>query len=62
MTTDPWLSPAEVTALHKISKATLSRLRARREGPPFRKIGKAIQYRQSDVNAWVEAQMVRTAS
>ena len=57
---DPWLSPADVTAIYKISKATLSVWRAQRKGPPFRKLGRAVHYRNSDVDAFIEAHIIHT--
>lgn len=60
--TDPWLTPREVTEFYKISKATLSEWRAKRVGPPFRQLGRAIHYRRSDVDAYIAARMVQTAS
>ncbi len=59
---DPWMSPREVTEHYKISKATLSEWRAKLVGPPFRQLGRAIHYRQSDVDAYIAARMVQTAS
>lgn len=58
---DPWLSPAEVTALYKISKATLSEWRAALVGPSFRKLGRAIHYRKSAVDAFMESKTIQTA-
>ena len=59
---DPWLTSSEVTAIYKISRATLSEWRAKRIGPAFRQLGRAIHYRQSDVEAFVESRIVKTAS
>jgi predicted DNA-binding transcriptional regulator AlpA len=62
LNSDPWLTPAEVTAEYKISKATLSEWRAKRIGPPFRQLGRAIHYRKSAVDAFIASKMVQTAS
>lgn len=38
------------------SPRTAQRLRARREGPPFIKIGRRVFYRREAVRAWLLAQ------
>lgn len=42
---------AEMLAL---SSGTLENWRVHGEGPPFIKIGRAVRYRLSDLDAWIE--------
>jgi excisionase family DNA binding protein len=44
-----WLTTQEVADLVGVSRATLDGLRARGEGPPYRKIGRAVRYRREDI-------------
>lgn len=50
------LSPKEVHALTGISIAQLEVWRARREGPPFFKIGRMVKYERSALLSWVAQQ------
>ena len=59
---DPWLTPREATEEYKISKATLSEMRAKRIGPAFRQIGRAIHYRKSVFDVWVDSCVIQTPS
>lgn len=47
---------AEVAAFLQIPLATLYRWRCRGEGPVGYRVGKHVRYRQSDLEAWLNAQ------
>ncbi len=51
----PLLDESEVAALLNISPKTLRRWRWAGKGPAFRKIGAAVRYELSDVEAFVKA-------
>lgn len=57
---NPWLTPRDITEQYLISKATLSEWRAKRVGPSFRQLGRAIHYRRSDMEDFIASKMVRT--
>lgn len=46
----------------RISKASLNRWRGTGEGPNFMKLGGAVRYRDSDINEWLEAQLIASTS
>jgi predicted DNA-binding transcriptional regulator AlpA len=48
------LSPADLAALIGVDERTLAVWRAQKRGPDFVKLGRAVFYRQTDVNAWIE--------
>lgn len=50
---DDFLSPAQVSELTGIAKSTLADWRAQDRGPEFVRMGKAIRYRRSDIDAWI---------
>lgn len=45
-----------------ISIRTLQAWRVRGNGPVFVKLGRAVRYRPSDLNAWVDARMAASTS
>lgn len=45
-----------------LSKAMLERLRVRGDGPAYLKLGGAVRYRQSDLDAWLESRVTRSTS
>jgi hypothetical protein len=59
---DPWLTPAEVTAQYRICKSVLAQWRAERRGPSFRQVGRSIHYRKSVMDAWSKAHEVQTVA
>ncbi len=62
---DGWLTKPEVATQLGISTDTLSRLEARREGPPSVKIGRKTLYRTEAVRQWLtdrEAAHLRAAA
>ena len=44
----------EVAALTSLSPSYLNKLRVAGNGPPFRKIGRAVLYDPGEVNAWLD--------
>ena len=58
---DPWLTSAEIEELYKIDVSTLCQWRAKLLGPPFRQLGRAIHYRKSDIEAFIEASVKQPA-
>ena len=48
------------SALRMIAaRQTMAQWRAAGQGPPYLKLGARVGYRGSDLNAWVERQLVR---
>lgn len=45
-----------------LAEQTLRKLRIVGGGPPFIKIGKAVRYRPSDLDAWLTARMMSTTT
>ena len=45
-----------------LASATLRKLRLTGEGPPFMKLGRAVRYRREDLDAWLEARVIRSTS
>lgn len=52
---DALLTEVQVGQLLGLSIRTLQAWRARRAGPPFVQVGRAIRYRRSDVVSWIDA-------
>ena len=50
-----YLTPKEAAAHIKSSTSTLSKRRLTGDGPAFVRIGRAVRYRQADLDAWMEA-------
>jgi len=48
------VSPADLSALIGVDERTLAVWRVQRRGPDFVKLGRAVFYRRTDVNAWIE--------
>ena len=48
------LTVDEVAALLQVPKSTLYYWRYQRQGPPAVRIGRALRYRTTDINAFVE--------
>lgn len=46
-----------------LSESTLTKTRLTGDGPPFVKVGpRAVAYRKSDLDAWLEARLCRSTS
>ena len=52
----------EAASYVRLSKNTLERFRLTGEGPTYLKLGGAVRYRQSDINAWLESRLTKTTS
>jgi excisionase family DNA binding protein len=59
MTNKTFLDTIEAAQYLGLQKTTLEAWRSRGEGPRFVKLGRAVRYRQSDLEAWIESR-VRT--
>ena len=57
-TKSPLLNTCQVAAMLGLKKSTIEKWRVTNRGPAFIRIGGAIRYRQSVVNAWMQAQTV----
>jgi predicted DNA-binding transcriptional regulator AlpA len=55
---DALLGEMRASQLLGLSSRTLQSWRARNEGPPFVRAGRAIRYRRRDLIAWIEANTV----
>jgi predicted DNA-binding transcriptional regulator AlpA len=54
-TDDRLIAAADLPSFIGLKSQTLARLRHEGKGPAFRRIGRRIFYRASDVRSWVEA-------
>lgn len=63
MTTDKLMTTQEAAAYVRLSPSLLNKLRLTGGGPVFvRLAGRAIRYRQSDLDAWVAASAMASTS
>jgi len=53
--TPEYLTPDQVAQMTGFSTKSLEAYRAKRQGPPFLKVGTSVRYRADDVRAWMEA-------
>lgn len=53
--TPEYLTADQVAQMTGFSTKSLEAYRAKRQGPPFLKVGNSVRYRADDVRAWVEA-------
>lgn len=56
------LDTPEAASYIRLSKPTLERLRLTGDGPPYAKLGKAVRYRRSDLDAWLASRLIRSTS
>ena len=59
---DPLLIPEETAERLGVSIRTLARWRVEGGGPKYAKIGAAVRYRSSSIDAWIEAHEVGSTS
>jgi excisionase family DNA binding protein len=57
-----YLSPRQAAAYLNSSPSTLAKLRCTGGGPAFTRIGRAVRYRRSDLDAWMAARLVTSVS
>jgi predicted DNA-binding transcriptional regulator AlpA len=53
-------SPEDLAWLIGVDERTLAVWRSQRRGPDYVKLGRAVFYRRSDVNAWIELNISNT--
>ncbi len=53
--TPEYLTAEQVAQMTGFSSKSLEAYRAKRQGPPFLKVGHSVRYRADDVRAWMEA-------
>jgi excisionase family DNA binding protein len=58
-TAETYLDPKEAADYLRSSTSTLAKLRHKRKGPAYTRIGVAIRYRRADLDAWMAGQLVR---
>jgi len=59
-TEDRLLNQSQVASLIGMSEAWLEQCRFRKIGIPYVKIGRSVRYRTSDVQSWIESNVVGT--
>jgi excisionase family DNA binding protein len=55
VTSETYLKPREAAEYLRSSTSTLAKARMYKRGPNFVRIGRAVRYRQSDLDAWMSA-------
>ena len=60
MATEPLITSDDLAAELHVPVRTLDQWAYRHTGPLFVKVGRHRRYRRTDVDAWLEAQTVRT--
>jgi excisionase family DNA binding protein len=55
VTKETYLRPCEAAEYLRSSTSTLAKARMYKRGPSFVRIGRAVRYRQSDLDAWMDA-------
>ena len=61
VTKETYLKPREAAEYLRSSTSTLAKARMYKRGPNFVRIGRAIRYRQSDLDAWMSASVAQQA-
>lgn len=56
------LDTHEAAARTGLSSSYLRKLRLTGTGPRFMKLGRAVRYRESDLNAWLDARCILSTS
>ena len=56
------LNAADVANLLNLSTSTLAKMRLSGNTPKYIKMGRRVAYRQSDLDAWIEAQSFQSTS
>jgi excisionase family DNA binding protein len=59
VTTEVYFTPREAAEYLRSSPSTLAKARLTKRGPAFVRIGRAVRYRQSDIDAWMSASVAR---
>lgn len=53
-----FLTTSEVAEILQVEPETVSDWRARGEGPPHYRVGRAIRYKRADLDAWLASNRV----
>lgn len=61
MTNESYFKPREAAEYLRSSTSTLAKARMYKRGPNFVRIGRAVRYRQSDLDAWMSASAAQQA-
>ena len=56
------LTQRDAAILLRLSERTLERLRLQGGGPLYVKAGRAVRYRECDLEAWIDARVVSSTS
>jgi excisionase family DNA binding protein len=59
--TDELLTRRETAEFLKLREQTLACMACQGRGPAYIKCGRAVRYRKSDLDAWLESRTVHTA-
>jgi excisionase family DNA binding protein len=59
VTKEAYLKPREAAEYLRSSTSTLAKARMYKRGPLFVRIGRAVRYRQSDLDAWMSASVAQ---
>ena len=61
---DQLLTNGQAAELLSLSPRTLEKMRLTGDGPPFIKLGRhrAVRYRESDLQAWIEGRIRKSTS
>jgi excisionase family DNA binding protein len=62
MTSESYLTPPEAARYLRISTSTLSKFRVYGGGPTFTRVGRAIRYPLTSLNAYMAARLVHSTS
>jgi excisionase family DNA binding protein len=62
MTSQYYLTPTEAAQYLRSSRSTLAKLRVYGGGPTFCRLGRAIRYRQSDLDEFMNRSAARSTS
>lgn len=57
MTNSTFLDTIEAARYLGLQKTTLEAWRCRGDGPQFVKLGRAVRYRQADLDAWIDSRI-----
>jgi excisionase family DNA binding protein len=56
------LTTTEAASYCRLGKPTLERFRISGDGPCYCKLGGAVRYRRTDLDAWLESRLTRSTS
>ena len=62
MLSETYMTPAEAAKYLRTSVSTLAKRRVYNSSPTYIKLGRAIRYRRSDLDAFMEAQLATSTS